>query len=99
MAARREALETVRRHAPGAPVSVELRERDGGVAVVVRDGGPGFDPALLSRRESEGHFGVRGLPERMELVGGRAELNSAPGWGTTVQLWVPRTDASLLPRG
>lgn len=99
MAALREALENVRRHAPGAPVSVELRERDGGVAVVVRDGGPGFDPAQLPDREAEGHFGVRGLAERMELVGGRAELGSAPGWGTTVQLWVPFTEASLLPRG
>ncbi len=99
LAALREALENVRRHAPGAPVWVRL-SADGELGQLqIHDAGTGFDPAVVADREAEGHFGVRGMRERLQAIGGTARLESAPGTGTTVTLRAPLTDVNLLPRG
>jgi signal transduction histidine kinase len=97
LAAVREALENVRRHAVGATVAVRATTTDGHVSVEIADDGPGFDVDVLASRERAGHFGVIGMRERMAGVGGFAELRTSPGMGTTVRLVVPVTDQSLLP--
>jgi signal transduction histidine kinase len=81
-----EALANVRRHAGARSVEVALGERGGGLHVVVRDDGRGFDP---SAPEEPGHLGLRAMPERAELVGGRLRIESGPGRGTTVEVWLP----------
>jgi hypothetical protein len=43
-----------------------------------------FDPAVASRLLSEGHFGLAGMRERVEMVGGHLSVHSTPGRGTTV---------------
>jgi signal transduction histidine kinase len=98
LAAMREALENVRRHAPGAEVSVKLWADDDTGMLVIRDCGPGFDPSGLARREAEGHFGVRGMHERLQVIDGHARVESSPGAGTAVILQVPLSDVNLLPR-
>ncbi|MGI5211708.1 sensor histidine kinase [Plantactinospora sp. CA-290183] len=78
-----EALSNVLRHAPGATASVRLTGRDGTVLVEVADDGPGFDPAAVPRHR----YGLReSVHGRMATVGGRAEVESAPGRGTRVRL-------------
>jgi signal transduction histidine kinase len=82
----REALSNVSRHAQAATCRVSLyREGDAGV-LEVDDDGRGFDPA---RTTGTGQ-GLRNLRERAERLGGRAEIGSTPGRGTTVRVTIPR---------
>jgi signal transduction histidine kinase len=86
LAALREALTNVARHASGAAVSVRLLCDAEEVSVVVQDDGPGFAADGIPQREQEGHFGLRGMTERMQSVGGNAAVESVPGRGTRVVL-------------
>lgn len=99
LAAMREALENVRRHAPGAAVHVGLSSDGESAELVIADAGPGFDLGIVGGREAEGHFGLRGMRERLQVIGGTSRLASAPGAGTSVTLRAPLTDLSLLPAG
>jgi signal transduction histidine kinase len=81
-----EALENVSRHAPLARVLVRLEADGAGLRLEVADDGPGFTPSILAGREAAGHFGVRGMAERMASVAGTATVESAPGAGTRVVL-------------
>jgi signal transduction histidine kinase len=58
---------------------------EGGVVCSVKDDGSGFDPAMAV----EGMGLARSVRGRLDEVGGRVEVDSAPGWGTEVRLWVP----------
>jgi signal transduction histidine kinase len=98
LAAMREALENVRRHAPYAEVLIALNSDGETAQLVIGDRGPGFDPQIAVQRENEGHFGLRGMRERLQAIGGTARLESRPGAGTTVTLKAPLTDVNLLPR-
>ncbi len=89
LAAMCEALENTARHAQARRVHLILRGDDGEVAIVVRDDGIGFDPATLGEREREGHFGLRGMRERLEDLGGAVTVETAPGFGTTITLRAP----------
>lgn len=78
-----EALENVRRHARTDRAVVRLVESPGRVQVTVSDSGAGFVPAAVP---SSRHGLVLSIRERMARVGGRAEIRSAPGVGTVVEL-------------
>ena len=58
------------------------------IALVVRDNGVGFRPELRPGSPN-GHFGLQGMRERAERLGGRLEVESTPGRGTTVHAEVP----------
>jgi signal transduction histidine kinase len=85
-----EALSNAYRHggADRVQVSIEGLRADAGerVVVTVEDNGAGFEPQAL---EGDGHFGLRGMRDRVELVGGHFWLRSAPGDGTVVRVDVP----------
>ncbi|GAA0254058.1 hypothetical protein GCM10009539_44070 [Cryptosporangium japonicum] len=83
----REALSNVERHARADGAEVSAAVADGGIRIVIRDDGQGFDPAATTTDQT----GVRrSIHERMGTVGGRADVASAPGAGTTVTLsWRP----------
>lgn len=85
-----EALENVRRHARAGAVTVSLRSTGESIEAVVADDGVGFPAERLPEAERDGHFGCRGMAERMERVGGAASIRSAPGEGTRVVLGAPR---------
>jgi signal transduction histidine kinase len=89
-----EALRNVGRHASAERVEVTLEHRDGGLQLAVRDGA-GFDPAHRNGRPSLGHAGMR---QRVRLVGGRLDIDSAPSHGTTVLAWVPLREERSEPR-
>jgi signal transduction histidine kinase len=65
-------------------VTVSLAAENGSVRLRIADDGVGFDPAAARRLLSEGHFGLAGMRERVEMVGGSLVIDSQPGKGTTV---------------
>jgi signal transduction histidine kinase len=90
-----EALNNTVKHARAAAVEVELTCADDRVQLRIRDNGVGFDPTA----SFPGHFGLRGMQERVAKHGGRVTVESTPGEGTTVAVEVPvaRSDAAPLP--
>jgi signal transduction histidine kinase len=87
-----EALTNVSRHAQATQATISISERDGLVRASVTDDGQGLPEAdrLGPRGDGlEGGFGMSGMRERAELVGGELELVPAPGKGTTMRLTVP----------
>jgi signal transduction histidine kinase len=87
-----EALTNVSRHAEATKAVVSVREHDGVVRASVTDDGKGMpqESRLGPRGDGlEGGFGMSGMRERAELVGGELEFMPAPGRGTTVRLTVP----------
>src|SRR6202035_277495 len=87
-----EALTNVSRHAEANSAVVNISERDGYVRASVTDDGKGLPNAdrLGARGDGlEGGFGMGGMRERAELVGGELEFGPAPERGTRVRLVVP----------
>ena len=87
-----EALTNVSRHAEATRAVVSISERAGVVHASVTDDGKGLpDAGRLGPRGDglEGGFGMSGMRERAELVGGELELSPAPGRGTVMRLSVP----------
>lgn len=82
-----EALMNVRKHARAERVEVTVEERGDGVALRIRDDGAGFSPEHQPVRT--GHLGLLAMRERAEVFGGWCRIESAPGSGTTVDVWVP----------
>ena len=83
-----EALQNAVKHAgKGARVVVSLREEEGRLAFVVGDDGQGFDPGRVN-----GGIGLTNMSDRVGAIGGRLDLQSAPGQGVRVSGSVP-----LLP--
>lgn len=91
----RELLLNIVKHAQTDRARVELRPLDHDwLRLVVTDSGRGFDPARLEdRRESSG-FGLFSIRERLEVLGGRMNLDTAPGQGTRTVIEVPRASAT-----
>jgi signal transduction histidine kinase len=56
------------------------------VRLRINDDGVGFDPIGAGRLLGEGHFGLAGMRERVEMVGGHLTIDSTPGHGTTVDV-------------
>jgi len=81
-----EALTNVVKHADAETASVIVGRRNGNFSAIIEDDGSGFD----TRQTGEGpHFGIIGMRERADLIGGSLDIESVPGKGTTVRLEVP----------
>jgi PAS domain S-box-containing protein len=81
-----EALTNVARHARATRVEVVQQKRRDRLVLRIRDNGRGFDPADPSLSKSLGLVGMR---ERAAILGGRVNVSSAPGKGTSVTVWIP----------
>lgn len=81
-----ESLSNVARHAYASHVLVRLAETERGLRVVVKDDGVGFEPAQAWGRP--GCFGLAGMRERAERLGGALRVESEPDQGTTVELHI-----------
>jgi signal transduction histidine kinase len=99
-----EALHNVVKHADARTAALRLYRQRDRVLLEVSDDGAGFDVAAAGRAPSRTAgggsgslaptgFGLSGMRERAELLGGKLELSSVPGRGTTVRLAIP-----FLPR-
>lgn len=89
LAALSEALENVHRHAGGCATTVRLLSRSGQVVLQVTDTGGGASDAQVRAAEENGHFGLRGMRERLSGAGGTVLWSSEPGVGTSVTFVVP----------
>jgi signal transduction histidine kinase len=81
-----EALHNALRHAGAQRVAVRVGEHAGAVTVEVTDDGIGFEPERAELRAR--HLGLTSMEERARELGGRLEIRSSPGHGTTVRLEV-----------
>ena len=79
-----EGLNNANHHALGAPCEVIAYCTDDMIEVKVTDGGPGFDPADMGKRNSDSGLGLAGLRERIESLGGKFEIQTSIGQGTVL---------------
>jgi signal transduction histidine kinase len=86
-----EALSNIRQHSGSRAVAVTLRHDDvNGVRLDVRDDGHGFEPARVTPAEDgSSGLGLAGMRERVGLLGGSVEIESAPGGPTVVTATLP----------
>ncbi|MGZ4416450.1 MAG: sensor histidine kinase [Gaiellaceae bacterium] len=86
----REALVNVRKHAPEAHVSVTLELNEKHPRLTIVDDGPGFDEDTPLGYTNGAHYGVIGMRERVESVGGTWSLTTAPESGTRIEATLPQ---------
>jgi signal transduction histidine kinase len=87
-----EALTNANKHGRARRATIKLVERENSVRIAVHDDGQGFDPA--SKRAG---FGLLGMRERADLLGGKLQIRSAPGEGTTVMATFPALSRAVDP--
>ncbi len=95
-----EGLTNVQKHAQATGIHLHLMFAAHEARVVLRDNGRGFD---LGRRELQpsgngGCYGLRGVRERLELIGGRLDVQSSPDAGTELRIVVPKDPLARSPR-
>ena len=81
-----EGLRNIAKHAGATDVKVVLSARKDGVRLRIEDTGDGFD---LKEAKGKGGLGLISMEERVRLVGGKFTINSQPGEGTAVEVFVP----------
>jgi signal transduction histidine kinase len=87
-----EAIHNIAQHSQAHNVSVHLDMQSESIHLSVEDDGLGFAmPGGLSELAQRGNFGLMGIRERVELLGGHMDLRSEPGNGTRLQVWLPRS--------
>jgi signal transduction histidine kinase len=84
-----EALTNARKHGRARCVQVSFTAQDSGdgTRILIADDGAGFDPDRLSG-DIKDHYGLQFMHERMQQIGGRLQVDSAPGRGTRVMLQI-----------
>jgi signal transduction histidine kinase len=81
-----EGLENVVRHSDASQAILRLVHSDGHLKLTIQDDGRGFDPQSVDDSE---RFGLRGMSERADMLGGKLIVDSVPGKGTTIHLVLP----------
>ncbi|HXG75284.1 MAG TPA: ATP-binding protein [Gaiellaceae bacterium] len=86
-----EALANVREHSGASSVEIRVRARRNAIDVVIVDDGIGFEvERALAKAAQRGRLGLVGMGERVRMLGGTFEVDSAPGGPTRVALTLPR---------
>jgi signal transduction histidine kinase len=83
----KEALHNLVKHSGAKEVAISLATEDDGFQLAVRDNGRGFDPAAVPARPGRGN-GLKNMRQRLEKIGGRCEIQSAPGAGAEIKFFV-----------
>jgi signal transduction histidine kinase len=81
-----EAISNIRRHSGARAASVRLQQRPDEVVLEISDDGQGFDAAAVAGNE---HFGLVGMRERTEAMGGHLTIESAVDQGTRLTIRLP----------
>lgn len=84
----KESLYNIEKHSGASQANVHLSWTDTHLKVNIWDDGHGFGPEDAT---TEGHYGLHIIDERIHSLGGKVEINSNPGQGTEVMLWLPLT--------
>lgn len=82
-----ECMTNAVKHSSATNVSLDLSRRNGTVRMRMQDDGVGFDLAEANRKRES--FGLAGMRERVALLGGDIDIQSAPGKGTKVSIAIP----------
>jgi signal transduction histidine kinase len=89
-----EALTNAGKHGHAEHVQIAINDTDGAITVTIADNGAGFDPAVRTRG-----FGLAGMRERVGLLYGTLDVESAPGEGTTVTARFPKLQEARASSG
>lgn len=81
-----EALANIIKHASASKVGVHIHNRKDGVMLTVQDDGKGLSDSDRAKPRS---FGLRGIRERVEYFGGDVHIDSHPGQGTQIKVFIP----------
>ena len=92
-----EALNNVHKHAAATRVGVILERRGARVVLIIEDDGRGFEYDEAGAGRFDSRIGLRGIRERAVLAGGTAEVETAPGKGTTIFVQVPTDTIERRP--
>ncbi len=86
-----EALSNAERHASARRVAVGMDFEAGGLRMLIKDDGVGFETPDRTDGVRSASMGLPGMTERAHLIGSRLVIHSEPGLGTTIDVWVPAT--------
>jgi signal transduction histidine kinase len=92
-----EALRNAIRHANAGRIEIEIRYDERQLRLRIGDNGTGIDPAILDQDHKAGHWGLRGMRERANLVGGTLEVWSQVEIGTEIELSIPAASVYATP--
>jgi signal transduction histidine kinase len=84
-----EALTNVARHAKASRVEVNIEKPHNAIRLRVKDNGKSFEAQRIMHSKRNARLGLIGMRERLEMVGGRFDVESAPGKGTTITAQIP----------
>jgi signal transduction histidine kinase/streptogramin lyase len=93
-----ESLRNAFRHSEAKRIEVDLCYDEGEMRLRVRDDGRGIDARFLGAECQAGHYGINGMRERAQLIGGMLEVWTARESGTEIELIVPASRAYALSR-
>jgi signal transduction histidine kinase len=93
-----EGLTNVQRHAGASHIWIDLHFGEQEATLILRDNGHGFDASSWQQADTghDGGYGLQGVQERLELVGGSLQVESAPGQGTTLRVTLPKNGYMLI---
>ena len=94
-----EAVTNTVKHAAASAIKIELHFTPQQVVLQIHDDGKGFDPETCTGPK-DGHFGLLGIKERTERMGGQVSITSAPFSGTTIRVEIltpPQNGEAPLP--
>lgn len=80
-----ESIRNVQQHANGHQATIKLTYTPTEVQLIITDDGDGFDPDVVPT----GHYGLRGMYERVHLLNGHISLQSTPSAGTHLEITIP----------
>ena len=84
-----KALNNVAIHAEASAVEVQIKKLPDWICLTITDNGKSFDVKRVLRTKGNGRLGLLGMRERLEMVGDKFSIKSAPGHGTTVTARIP----------
>jgi PAS domain S-box-containing protein len=84
-----ESLTNVARHAQASRVEVIIQKLQDGICMKIQDDGKSFQVDRVMHGKGGKHLGLLGMRERLEMIGGSFEVESAPGNGTTITAKIP----------
>ena len=90
-----ECLSNAQKHAGESHVEVRLQDMGSGLEVKVSDSGPGFDPQEVASSAASKGVGLSSMRERAELLRGSLSVQSSPGHGCEVVLFIPAKESSV----
>jgi signal transduction histidine kinase len=95
----KETVNNALKHAQASHIMVELSETPVGLYVIIADDGKGFDvDKVMSNYEQQGSLGMVNIWEQADLVGGELTLESTPGYGTRIIIYVPKAKKERMKK-